>query len=90
MLTQWSSSSGESYLRTQTKCQLSQISHLSVKSHSGIAPDPSFQPRVGTLVSPKMVTYPKGLVDTQRPAMLDDHPVVSAQSQLRTCEEARP
>ena len=60
------------------------------RDHSVIAPDPSFQPRVGTPVSPKMVTYPKGLVDTQHPAVLDDHPVVSAQSQLRTCEDARP
>jgi hypothetical protein len=41
---------------------------------------------VGTPVSPNMVTYSKGLVDTQHPAVLDDHPVVSAQSQLRTCE----
>ena len=31
-------------MRTQTKCPWSQIAHLSVKSHSGIAPDPSFQP----------------------------------------------
>jgi hypothetical protein len=38
-------------LRTLTKSLLPQISHLSVKSHSGIAPDPSFQPRVGSPVS---------------------------------------
>jgi hypothetical protein len=37
--------SGESNLRAQTNCPWPQISHLSVKSHSGIAPDPSFQPR---------------------------------------------
>jgi len=37
-----------------------------------------------------MDTYPKGLVGTQHPAVLDDHPVVSAQSQLSTCEDARP
>ena len=36
---------GESNLRAQTNCPWPQISHLSVKSHSGIAPDPSFQPR---------------------------------------------
>ena len=78
MLTWWFSGRGESNLRTQTKRPRSQISHLSVKRHSGIAPDPSFQP-VGTLASPKMDTYPKGLVDTQHPAVLDDHPVASAQ-----------
>jgi len=63
------------------------------KSQLGIAPDSSFQPqgcRVGTQVSPKMDTYPKGLVDTQHPVVLDDHPVVSAQSKLRTCEDAGP
>jgi hypothetical protein len=43
---------------------LPQISHLSVKSHSGIAPDPSFQPRVGSPVLPRMDTYPRGLVDS--------------------------
>jgi len=35
----------EMRLRTRTKNPLPQISHLSVKSHSGIAPDSSFQPR---------------------------------------------
>jgi hypothetical protein len=82
--------SGESNLRTTE----SQISHLSVKSHLGIAPDPSFlirNPGVGTPASPKMVTYPEGLVGPQHPAVLDAHPVVSAQSQLRTSERgARP
>jgi hypothetical protein len=29
-------------------------------------------------------------VGTQHPAVSDAHPVVSAQSQLRTCEDARP
>ena len=48
VLTRWSSGRGESNLRTRTKSPLPQISHLSVKSHSGIAPDPSFQPRVGS------------------------------------------
>jgi len=38
----------------------------------------------------KAVTYPKGLVDTQHPDMPDAHLVVSAQSQLSTCEDARP
>jgi hypothetical protein len=58
------------------------ITHLSIKSHSGIAPDPSFQPRVGSPVSPRMDTYPKGhvdFVDAQHPAVLDDHPVVPSQ-----------
>ena len=40
--------------------------------------------------SPKGVTYTEGLVDTQHPAVLDAHLVVSAQSQLSTCEDARP
>ena len=31
-----------------------------------------------------------GLMDIQHPAVLDDHPVVSAQSQLSTCGGARP
>ena len=31
-----------------------------------------------------------GLMDIQHPAVLDDHTVVSAQSQLSTCEGARP
>ena len=31
-------------MRTRTQSPLPQISHLSVKSHSGIAPDPSSQP----------------------------------------------
>ncbi len=48
VLTRWSSGRGESNLRTRTKSPLPQISHLSVKSHSGIAPGPSFQPRVGS------------------------------------------
>ena len=30
-----------------------------------------------------------GLMDIQHPAVLDDHPVVSAQSQLSTCGDAR-
>jgi hypothetical protein len=33
---------------------------------------------------------PEGLVDTQHPAVPDAHPVVSAQSQLSICEDARP
>jgi hypothetical protein len=41
--------------------------------------------RAGRQVSPKMVTYPKNLVDALHPTVLDDHLVVSAQSQLRTC-----
>jgi len=71
VLNRWSSGRWESNLRTQTKCPRPQISHISVKSHSGIAPDPSFQPRVGSLVSPRMDTYPKGLVHTQHPAVLE-------------------
>ena len=63
-----------------------QISHLSVKSHSGIAPDPG----VGTQASPKTVTYPEGLVDVHHPTVPDAHPVVSFQSQLSTCEDSRP
>ncbi len=55
---------GESNLRTQTKGPRPQISHLSVKSHSVIAPGPSFQPRVGSPVSPRMDTYPRGLTDS--------------------------
>jgi hypothetical protein len=51
----------------QTKGPRPQISHLSVKSHSGIAPDPSFQPRVDSPVSPTMDAYPRGLVDTWAP-----------------------
>ena len=31
-----------------------------------------------------------GLMDIQHPDVLDDHPVVSAQSQLSTCGGARP
>jgi hypothetical protein len=31
-----------------------------------------------------------GLMGTQHPAVLGDHPVVSAQSQLSTCGDARP
>ena len=31
-----------------------------------------------------------GLMDIQHPAVLDDHTVVSAQSQLSTCGDARP
>ena len=62
MLTRWSSGRGESNLRTQTKGPRPQISHLSVKSHSGL--HPSFQPRVGSPVSPRMDTYSRGLVDS--------------------------
>jgi len=60
------------------------------KSTRGLHPTPLSHPGVGTPASPKAVTYPKGLVDTQLPAVPDAHPVVSAQSQLRTCEDARP
>ena len=31
-----------------------------------------------------------GLMDIQHPTVLDDHPVVSAESQLSTCGDARP
>ena len=66
-LARWSLGRGKSNLRTQTKGQQPQISHLSVKSHSGIASDPSLQPRVGSQVSPRMDTHPRGLVDSWAP-----------------------
>jgi hypothetical protein len=56
----------------------------------GLHPTPPSNPGVGTPASPKAVTYPEGLVDTQHLAVPDAHSVVSAQSQLRTCEDARP
>jgi len=38
----------------------------------------------------KAVTYPAVLVNIQHPTVADAHPVVSAQNQLRTWEDARP
>ena len=40
-------------------------------------------PEVRTSASPKAVSYPEGLVDTQHTAVSDARPVVSAQSQFR-------
>ena len=56
----------------------------------GLHPTPPSNPGVGTPALPKAVTYPEGLVETQPPAVSDAHPVVSARSQLSTCEDARP
>ena len=56
----------------------------------GLHPTPPSNLGVGTPGLPKAVTYPEGLVETQPPAVSDAHPVVSARSQLSTCEDARP
>jgi hypothetical protein len=56
----------------------------------GLHPTPPSNPGVATPASPKAVAYPGGLVDTQFPAVSDAHPIMSAQSQLSTCEDARP
>ena len=92
VLTRWSSGRGESNLRTRTKSPLPQISHLSVKSHSGLHPTPPSNPGLAHL-SHQNGHVPRGtcgLMDIQHPAVLDDHLVVSAQSQLSTCGDARP
>jgi hypothetical protein len=61
MLARWSSGEGESNLRTQKICQpVVQIWRLSVKSHSGIAPDPSFQPRGCNAGLTKSSRVPRG------------------------------
>jgi hypothetical protein len=51
---------------------------------TGLHPTHPSNPRVGTPASPKAVTCPKGLVDTQHLAVSDAHPVVSAQNKLST------
>jgi hypothetical protein len=45
----------------------------------GLHPTPPSNPGIETPASPKVVTYPEGLVDTQHPPVPDAHPVVSAQ-----------
>jgi hypothetical protein len=93
-LARWSLGRGKSNLRAQTNVRHPKFRTFPSKVVRGLHPPLPSTPGVGTPASPKVaspgVTYPAGLVDTQHPAVLDAHPVVSAQSQLRTCEDARP
>jgi len=86
MLLWWSLGRGESNLRTHGP----KFRTFPSKITRGLHQTPPSNPRVGTQSSPKAVTHPEGLVNTQHPAVQNDHPGVSAQSQLSTCEDARP
>jgi hypothetical protein len=77
VLVRWSSGKGESNLRTHDP----KFCTFSPKVTRGLHPTPPFNPKVRTPASPKAVTFPEGLVDTQHPPVPDAHPVVSAQSQ---------
>ena len=92
VLTRWSSGRGESNLRTRTKVRGPKFRTFPSKS-LGDCTRPLL-PTQGWLTGlTKNGHVPKGtcgLMDIQHPAVLDDHPVVSAQSQLSTCGGARP
>jgi hypothetical protein len=81
--------------RKAAACMLCQKAHEECGSSSDFLPTvtrglpPPSHPGVGTPATQKAITYPEGLVDTQHPAVPDAQPVVSAQSQLCTCEDAR-
>ena len=77
-------------IKSDTLYKMESMLQYTVLLTLGLHQTPPSNPRVGTSVLPKSVTYPEGLVDTQRPAVPNAHPVVSAQSQLSTCEDARP
>jgi hypothetical protein len=67
MLARWSSGRGESNLRTHGP----KFRTFPSKVTRGLHPTPPSNPRVGTPASPKAVTYPEGLVDTQHPAVCE-------------------
>ena len=74
-------------IKSDTLYNMESMLQYTVLLALGLYPTPPSDPRVGTSDSPKLVTYPEGLVDTQHPAVPDAHPVVvSAQSQLNTWE----
>ena len=83
---------GNRISRHELFARSSQFRTFPFKVTRGLHPTPPSNPGWLTGLT-KNGHVPKGtcgLMDIQHPAVLDDHPVVSAQSQLSTCGGARP